>query len=121
MGEHRADHEQHPTGGSHRHHYRCDVEDGGQNQSRRCQELEDAEALGEAATEVLGPFSAMTLGQFLLGYEGLADAADQSASPLAPTGALLRQRGSGLGRAHRPRLERSAPTAEGTPRHTSRS
>src|SRR5215831_4791499 len=76
MGDHRADHEQNPADGSHRHQNRSDVEHGRQDQANRSQELEDAEGLDEADAGVLGPFPATMLGEFLLGYERLANAAD---------------------------------------------
>jgi len=40
MGDHRADHEQNPADGGHRHHDGCDVEHGGRDQANRSQELE---------------------------------------------------------------------------------
>src|SRR5258708_6294982 len=66
MGDHRADHEQSPADGGHRHHDRCDVEHGGQDQANRSQELEDPEGLDEADAGVLGPLPAIMLGQCLL-------------------------------------------------------
>ena len=75
MGDHRADHEQNPADGGHRHHDRCDVEHGGQDETDRSQELEDPEGLDEADAGVSGPFPAVVLGQLLLGYERLGDAA----------------------------------------------
>ena len=77
MDDHRADHEQNPADGCHRHHDRCDVEHGGQDEANRSQELEDAKGFHEADAGVPGPFPAVVLSQFLLGYEHLGDAADQ--------------------------------------------
>ncbi|MDQ1029865.1 hypothetical protein QF035_007447 [Streptomyces umbrinus] len=77
MGDHRADHQQDPAGGGHRHQDGCDAECGGQDQARRGEEFEDVEGFDEADTGVLGPSPAMGRGQCLLGHERLADAAGQ--------------------------------------------
>jgi hypothetical protein len=76
MGDHCADHKQNPADGSHRHHDRCHVEHGRQDQANRSQELKDPKGLDEADAGVPGPFPAIVLSQFLLENERLGDAAD---------------------------------------------